>query len=301
MEKTTVIRGSLFLILAAAMIFAVPFAIAQQSNTPQITVTLLNQNPDPVEQGDVVELRFKVENTGSSTSERVQLQLIEDYPFSIYTGSAVQDLGQLRAGQTGADAIIVRYQVRIDENAAEGDNEVMLRLRLGEGIWQDYTKNDFFVDVKDYDVPQIQVYVRETTVNVAGQRGVVTVEIANTDLADVKFLQMTLLPTEDYRVLSANNYAYIGDVDSDDTETEDFEIFVNEGVEGELILPVMIQYQDTNEKRYEETFSLKVNIYNSSELRQFGLKETNYSAIIGIVIVLAISALIYWRSRRKQR
>ncbi len=289
---------SLLLVLTVTLSFltSVSLASAQTAKTPVISVTLISQDPDPVEQGDVVEVRFKVENTGALTSENIYLEILPDYPFSLYSGKAVQDLGKL-----GANPITVRYKLKVDEEAAEGDNEIRLQLKIGNGIWQTYDENNFLIDVKDYDIPDVQVYLRESTIKQAGQVGTITIEMANTDLADIKFLQLTLLPTEDYQILSSSNYVYIGDVDSDDTETEDFEIYVSKGARDEIILPVLVKYQDINEKKYEESFSIKLRLYDSSDLRKLGLAEKNYFAYIAAGVVVAAALLIYWRSRRKQR
>ncbi len=45
---------------------------------PIINVILLNQDPDPVDAGDVVELRFKVENQGETTPSGVKVELVAD-------------------------------------------------------------------------------------------------------------------------------------------------------------------------------------------------------------------------------
>ena len=300
MEKTTIINLFLVLTLATSLLLVVPLASAQ-STSPNIKVTLLNQDPDPVEQGDVVELRFKVENTGAASANEVQMQLLLDYPFSLYSGKSVQDIGRLKAGQTGTDALVVRYKVKVDENAAEGDNEIKIQLRIGEGIWQTYKDNEFLVDVKDYDVPDVKVFLSDSDIKSAGQRGTVTFDIANADKADIKFMQLTLNPSENYQILSPSNYAYIGDVTSDDTESQDFDIYISKEAKNEVILPISIQYRDTNDKRYEKSFMIKLKIYNSSELKDLGfIKKSNSAYIIAGIVIIA-TLLIFWRSRRKQR
>ena len=300
MSKRAAISSVLAFLLVFSLLLSVSNVSAQIA-TPDLKVTLLNQDPDPVEQDDVVEVRFKVENEGTETRDIVYMQLLPEYPFTLYSGSPIQEIGKLRAGQSGADAVIVRYKLKVDENAAEGDNEIKLQLKIGEALWQVYNDNDFFVDVKDYDIPGIKVYLRETTINSAGKKGTVTFEIANADNADVKFLQLTLLPSEGYQILSSSNYAYIGDVASDDTETEEFEIYSDKGAKGEMILPVKVEYQDSNDKKYENMFPIKLRIYDSSELKALGIVKENYAPyILGAIAILA-ALFFYWRSRRRKK
>ena len=265
---------------------------------PHIVATLLNQDPDPVEQGDVVELRFKIENDGEETSESVEAEILPKYPFSLYSGEAIKKIGKLRAGQTGADAVIVDYKLRVDEKAVEGDNEIEFIVRAGT-LEFSYTDNEFMVDINDYTTPDIRAYIKENTVLEKNSRGTITLEIANVDITDVKFLQLILLPSEDYQLLSSSNYVYIGDIDSDDTDSEDFEIFVKSPKDGGVSFPIRLEYQDSNENSYEKELHLKFNVYSSSELSKYGLKEANYWSIIIFLVILAIIIYFYRKKRRK--
>ena len=266
------------------------------STSSQITVTLLNQDPDPVEQGDVVEVRFKVENMGGETKDDIKIELLPKYPFALYTGTATRNVGKLRAGQTGADAVIVDYKLKVHELAAEGDNEIELQVKSGATTLHSYTKNEFMIDIQQYTTPDLKAYIRQNTVLEPNSKGKVTIEIANVDITDVKFLQFYLLPSEDYELISSSNYVYMGDIDSDDTESEDFEIFVKDS--DEISIPVKIEYQDSNENKFEKEFNLSFKVYSSGELAKYGLKERGYT--IYVVIIIALLVIWYiWKKRKK--
>jgi len=283
------------------MILSVVTVAAEVAPQPKIQVTLLNQDPDPVKQDEVVEVRFKIENIGKETTENVLVKVVPDFPFSIYSGKSTVDIGKLKAGQSGADAVIVDYKLKVDKDAVEGDNEIKLELKV-DGLWQAYDEDDFFIDVEDYNFPEIKVYVKDSTINFAGQKGEVVVEIANTNLEDIKFLQMSLLESEDFELLSSSNYVYIGDVDSDDTESEEFEIYVNPSVSGDLVLPILLEYQDSNEKLYEEEYMLKLRLFDSSEAKKVGLAGgSNMGLTIGIIVLLAIGGYFFWWRKRKKK
>ena len=282
----------LFLILFLSL------TIVSAYDTSKVKVTLLNQDPDPVGQGQVVEVRFKVENTRSETFENVEVEILPEFPFSLYTGDAVTEIGKLRAGQTGADAVIVDYKLKVDSEAVEGDNEIELLLRVGSNIYS-YVDDQFMIDVEEYNLPEIKVYLRETDIIQSNSKGTITIEVANVDKADVKFLQMTLLPTDDYNLLSASNYVYLGDVDSDDTESEDFEIFVSD-VDGQVSIPVLLQYEDIEEIEHEEKFEINFNVYDSGELSKYGLQKRSYTLTVIVVIVILIVVYFYWKKRRKK-
>jgi len=267
---------------------------------PEIKITLLNQDPDPVAQGDVVEARFKIENQGSETYYDVEVEILPKYPFTIYSGEAIQNIGRLRAGQTGADAVILGYKLRVDEFAVEGENEIELEVRTGD-LGFSYTQDEFTIDVEEYDIPEIKAYIRETDILQSNSRGTITIEIANVDEADIKFLQLTLLPSTDYELLSSSDYVYLGDVDSDDTESEDFDIYLR-NVKNQATIPILLKYENTDEKEYEKEYELTLDVYDSRELSKYGLKETNYTLVVlVIIIILGVIGYLYLKKRKKAR
>ncbi|HJX50543.1 MAG TPA: hypothetical protein VJ438_03720 [Candidatus Nanoarchaeia archaeon] len=289
----------LILIIATILLISMPHFISAADSAPAINTILLNQDPDPVQQGDVVELRFKIENSGIKTTEDVVVEILPKYPFSLYTGESIRKIGKLQSSQVGSDYVIVDYKLKVDESASQGDNEIELVLRVGT-IEFSYTNNEFMVDIQKYSAPQLKAYIIQNTALQPMTKGIVTIELANIDISDVKFLQFTLLPSNDYQLVSSSNYIYMGDIDSDDTESEDFEIFVGDIKDGKVNIPIKLEYQDTNENNFEKQIDLSFNVYTSDELSKYGLKQTNYTLYVIIAIIILIIAYIFWK-RRKNR
>jgi len=268
------------------------------ATTPEIKVTLLNQDPDPVQQGDTVELRFKVENLGGETTDDIEIEILPKYPFSLYTGESSINIGKLRAGQTGADSAIVIFKLKVDSKAVQGDNEIELQVKSSGSLLYSYINNEFLVKVSDYTEPDLRVYIRENTVLLPNSKGTITIEVANVDITDVNFLQFTLMPGEDYQLLSSSGYVYMGDIDSDDTESEDFEIFVRDAKDGKIIIPVKLEYQDSTENKFVNEYSLEFNVYSSSELSKYGLVQKGYWGYLLLVVIIGIIAWYLWKKRK---
>src|SRR3989344_4134469 len=119
----------LFLILVLAFLtgFLTLFSIQAQgaltivsSDDPvstisaQLSFILLNQDPDPVRPGDVVEVRFKLENDAQETYSNVEVEILPEYRFTLYSGTGLKNLGKIRASQTGRDAIILSWKLKVD-------------------------------------------------------------------------------------------------------------------------------------------------------------------------------------------
>ncbi|MBI4441716.1 hypothetical protein HY639_06115 [Candidatus Woesearchaeota archaeon] len=105
------------------------------AGVPDIRVTLLNQDPNPARAGDTVNLRFKVENAADSPAQHVEIELVENYPFTVASGDAVKKFDALSAYQKGKNYADLQYIVKIDRDAMQGQKQLTIRYRYGEGVW----------------------------------------------------------------------------------------------------------------------------------------------------------------------
>ena len=138
----------------------------------------------------------------------------------------------------------------------------------------------------------------ETSELVQNMKSKVTVKFVNRGLTGIKFLNVKLLESTQYNILSADNY-YVGDVSIDDYQSVDFDLFSLES--GNINLPMMISYKDANNKDYISTLNLNAKVYNQNEAKQMGLVQSgNYSYIIFVIISIVIIILIYRKYRRRK-
>ena len=121
------------LALVSVLLVSMATVVAQSSTGMKfrsgstLEVTFLSQDPDPVEPGSYVDLRWKVENLGTEELQDVQFMLETEYPFSLTDPKdQTKQLGDVGIQQSGDEAIILHWRIRVDENALEGDNEVRL-------------------------------------------------------------------------------------------------------------------------------------------------------------------------------
>ena len=410
--KKTILLTILIIFLASVFVQAGLNAVSQ-ADTPQIYTTLISQSPDPVEPGEIVKVKFKIENRAQQTDEDVIVKILPKFPFTIYNDDLEKNIGKLKATSTGADAVIVEFQLKVDEEAVEKDTELELKIQVGKGIIS-YTDDDFSIDIQTRDAvlditsityepeqiapgesakvnvlvknladsllkdikfkldfsaddmplapyqssserrlaqlksgfqnslafeiiadpeatpglykipvnityndaqgtsytvsdilaltvgetPKLRVYVKKSEVLRAKKPGKVTIEIANAGSSDVKFLELFLLPSEDYQLVATTDYFYLGDVDSDDTESEEIDVFINKRVKT-LHLPVKLKYTDANNKPLQQQFDLELQLYSTSQLKKFGVLKKNKAGLYFIIIVLIIAGIVFYRRYKK--
>lgn len=104
------------------------------TNSVSLKVALVNQDPYPAEPGGYVNLLFKVENWGTEKAENVVFELLPEYPFSLDIGvSTTKELGTIRGLETGERAFLLKYKVRVDKDAIDGENEIAVKCICGTG------------------------------------------------------------------------------------------------------------------------------------------------------------------------
>ncbi|MDP3990499.1 MAG: COG1361 S-layer family protein [archaeon] len=403
---------SVFGVVAILFLSLVTVAFADAGD---IDVTLMSQSPDPVEPGQIVTVKFKVENAGAETTKDTIVHLRPSFPFSLYGDVVDKNIGKLRAGSTGANAIIVEYKLKVDEEAVEGYTELELEVGVNQaGVA--FVNDEFLINIETHDAvleitkismeperiapggtatltiftknladsllkdikftfdfessdlplapyqtssqkriaqlnsnnqlpltlpiiadpeakpglykvpvnityndekgnrltiedvvavqigsaPDLKTYIKRSTVLRKGETGSITIELANTGTDDIKFLELEILPTKDFEVLSTSPYAYIGDVDSDDTESEEFQIFVKRSVKT-LMVPVMLRYTDANNNPIEEKTDLELRIYSGFQLREFGLVASSSSGVYILLILLGVGGYFFYTKRYKKK
>ena len=122
----------IFIILTAAMLSF--FVAGERVSATTLQVTLVSQIPDPVEPGQYVELRWKIENLGDAT-DNVIFELLPEYPFSLEPGvNASKNIGSLWGKQDGDKGVIVYYKIKVDENAIDGNNDIKVQYKAGNVI-----------------------------------------------------------------------------------------------------------------------------------------------------------------------
>jgi hypothetical protein len=260
-------------------------------------VTMVNQDPDPVRAGQVVEVRFKLENLWETTEEDMLIEVIPEYPFTLYSGEAQKRIGKPLGRVAADETIIVDFKLKVDPRAVDGDHEIKLKLTRGSTEW--IYEDQFFIDIEKEDI-SLKAYIRSSDFVTSGTKGTVTLELANAGESEIQFLQLELLPSADYKLLSTSNYVYLGDLDPDDTETEDFTLYIEEG-KTEVALPVKVYYK-VDDENYEDSFTLKLNLLTTSEAKKIGLIESsNLNAILIVVAIILIGIFVYRRFLRHRR
>lgn len=399
-------------ILSSTMVFAAYTDGAKVENQ------LLNQNPDPVEPGQYVELRWKLENNGGEPTKNILFELEPKYPFSLDPGiEHIQRLGKLDSYQVGDDAYVIYYKVKVDKKAVDGNYDIDYRFSTNNGdTWREdsdsiriedneynivlndittnptkvspgqevklslnvknlassqisnilvslnlanaasqvelpftpvgssdsvvinsidagesgkvnfklavnanaeskvhkipvtvsFTNNQgtsftktFIVGVTVFEKPDYLINLESTEIYKNKQKGKIITSISNTGMSQINFLTITLLKSEDYKIIGPDKI-YIGNLNSDDFETADFEIYMNSD-KTKVPYKVKLDYKDEFNNQFSDEKTLTLNLYSNDEALKYGFKSPkNYTGtIISVLIILGLG-FWYWRRKVKK-
>jgi len=258
-------------------------------------------DPYPAEPGQIVTLWVAVQNWGEDRLDNVYLRAAPNYPFSNTRRNGIVEVGRIG----GFGERLAEFDLIVNEDAIEGTYSFDVQHCSDSTCTQVLREVEVSINVKTGGSPRIRVGLEDTVTFWGGKSGEITLNIVNRGKLDIKFLTFTLLPSEDYEILSPEE-VYIGELESDDFETADFKIFINEEIASSdttyIDLPVKVEYTDSNNKDYDSQAQVKLRIYSQDDLKRFDLTQgssSKASYLFIVVLILAGAGYWYWKKKKK--
>jgi len=255
-------------ILCVMLMICASVSLAAVSSSADIDVSLINQNPDPAEPGKYVEVKWKVENMGSSNAENVIFEVLPKFPLSLDPGeSATQKIGSIWGRQIGDYGVMVTYRLKVDENAVEGQNEIEVRYSIDNGVsWQKPGK--FYINIRTHDaILNIKKISYSPDPMPPGKKTVLSIDLEN--MADsllkdikIKLNLITLLQTATsvsyselpFSSFGTTNQQVIKSIGAGKTKTVEFTLIPDPDADADVYkIPVTIEYSDELGTNYSKS------------------------------------------------
>ncbi len=246
-------------------------------------VSLVNQDPYPAIPGEYVKLVFQVNNISDPDCETLTLELAEKYPLIFdndFNPKTTVEAGFYK--RSFSSFLIAPYKVRVDANALEGDNPIETNYYQAPSFKVTNEFNLYIEDTKaDFEV-HIDKYSYETKE--------LTIEILNIADTDVEALTIEIPKQENIEIIGTNRIV-VGDLDSNEYSTADFEANPKEGE-----IEVKILYTDQTSQRRETTKTINFD--------PTYFENTKVSGKVGfgtyLIVILLIGGFAWWFFKRKK-
>ncbi|MBT3721604.1 hypothetical protein HN789_07725 [archaeon] len=294
------------------------YDVQVQTLDSNLAIVSVVSDPDKIKPGDEAVVKIKVKNMADSTLRDVTLKLdltysdiidslsattasdkiaaFDSLPFAPIGSATEQKISSLGAGKEYE----FEYNLIAFSDAESRIYKIPIELSYYDELETQYVKEDV-IGLVVGTKPDLSVIVDESELYVGNKMGTVTIRFINKGFSDVKFLDVILDETEEFEILSAEE-VYVGNVDSDDYETVDFELYLTNGATKEektIVLPLNVEYRDTNNNLYEEKLELEMKVLSAEKL---GIKtSSNGTVMLLLIIVIIVGVVLYRRSRNNKK
>ena len=242
------------MLIAGAAFFSAAPLVAEgfPASNANLIVTLVNQEPDPVEPGKYVDLRFKFENEGSENAEDVMSEILPSYPFLLEPGdNAVVSLGSIHGIQKDDSGVIVKYRLKVDEKAVEGDNKIKLRYKHLNSGWVELP--EFTIRVRPAEAMVSIVSINSNPGQVRpGGTTTVKISLKNLENIAVKNVKIKMeLGGLSFAPVGSSTEKVIETIAPKQTADIQFELMADAGASSGLNrIPLKISYKDQLNHNY---------------------------------------------------
>lgn len=273
------------------LIFILMFSLTavSASRVCDLDIQMINQDPFPASPGDYVEIVFQVTGLVREGCGDISFELLPSYPIIFDPGqSSVQKFAELNYLKDYQSNLLIPYKVRIDNDALDGKNPIEVKVinKKDSPILKTFdlevadSRVDFEIYVKDYDYNTNEAVL----------------EIINTGKYDIEAMVLEI-PKQNNIQVKGSNRQVIGDLDSNDYTTAEFEAILSNGE-----FNILITYSDNiNVRRivekqviFDSEYFTNRKVDSASQITLSSILLGIFLLWVGLVVLLIIFMFTRW-------
>ena len=223
---------------------------------------------------------------------------LENLPFAPFNSTSEYTINEIREDKTKS----AEFEIIALNDASSGIYKIPITIIYFESEDKNKekkTKNSLISIVVRLK-PIIDVNI-ENDLLLKGKKNEVLVRVTNKGLSNSKFLELEIIESNYFDLLSQKKY-YIGNIDGDDFDSIKINVFFKERIPDSINLPITVFYKDNLNNEYKENFNIPLKVYTENKAVELGLlkKSRIFSYVTGIILVI-ILYIIYRRLKSKAR
>ena len=276
------------------LLYNYDFEVLVQDSNPSIHITQFEV--DQIEPGSSGKLKLELENDNTISLRNIVLQLglsdVEDDVLSVQSGSNQKTITSLKAGEKK----IVEFDIVASPDASSKPYLLPVDITY-EDILGNSLSTQITGSVRVFSAPIVSIELDSQEIYSIG-KGKITLAIANPGTSTIKGTQIQILPSEDYEVITGD-YQYVGDLNPDDFQTVQSQIYVKNAEK--VTLKIQVEYLDSYNNKKSEIIEMPMKTYNSEELKNLGLvsgSSSSSSSYAGIIFSLVLIGIAFYVGRR---
>lgn len=226
-----------------------------QGQSTNLDMEVVRAEPMPLEAGEYADLWIRITNTGSTDATDPSFELVDEYPFQGTEKTEWSPNGGLAAGET----ITWRTQVRVNENAVFGQNNLKVRKTSGNNdVWiEDKLNLSVRTDDRSLIVSNLDFPERVEP----GSTGEMTLTLENLANSQFRNIDVKLDVTDIPVAPRETSRKRISSVGASENQSVTFNLDVDGDAENQLYkLPIQIDYQNQAGQEFSVTETTGVNV-----------------------------------------
>ncbi|MCS7109615.1 MAG: hypothetical protein NZ903_02350 [Candidatus Micrarchaeota archaeon] len=263
-----------------------------QSHESVIMITKVTSNPDQFKPNEIGSLAVEIENLATNYVKDITIRLdltSPDIPFVPVNETPEKRIPFLEKGEKK----LILFSIKSTSEAKAKTYKIPLTLTYYDPLGKAYTKSTI-ISLNVNTEPELLAVHDQTAIVRNNARNVIPISIINRGESKIAFTTVLLAEdwSEDYTVLSPTTY-YIGDINSDDSEIAEFELYINT-TKNKIEIPIKIIYKDAIGNIYEQKENVEVKVFSKEDALRYGYdKVTPIDPIIIIAAAFVILYLLY--------
>lgn len=267
-------------------LLSTPLFINVRSRDTIVSIDRIEITPEQVAPGSVTSISISIMNNADNSIRDVKIAMpLEGLPFATVNSLSEKRIKRINTGK----GYEFKFDVIVDPNAASAVYKIPLGLSYYDDANNFFTKNSTFgmlVGAK----PLYQMDIENIDSHQTNKAANVVVSLSNIGPSDIKYATIKVLPSENYEIISQDR-RYIGNLEPDDFETAEFQLYVKK--KGNLKLE--LNYKDSYLHEYNAMEELELPIFSKGTAVKYGIAKQNgaFGQIVQLAVILILIAVIY--------
>jgi hypothetical protein len=221
----------------------------------------------------------------------------EEIPFAPYQSGSERFLEELHDG----DDEVFDFDIIALPTASAGIYKIPVEITYYIDGNENPQERDEEISLIVNSPPELNIF-SEDSVLIRGQEGIISLKVVNSGLSGIQFSYLTVKNMAGIQFLSEREQ-YIGDIDSDDFDSVEYNVYVRASASGLIKCPVTLKYKDATNKEFEETMEIDLRVYSLKEAQEMGFaQKPNRNIFFGFgAIVVGYFGYRFWKKRKLKK
>ncbi|OYT34142.1 MAG: hypothetical protein B6U87_02525 [Candidatus Aenigmarchaeota archaeon ex4484_52] len=284
------------------------FSVRIKSNQSLLSVQNIKTTPLKLKPGAICNINLTLKNNGDDDLKNVIVNLVpvrlisnaavinyEELVFSPYEDSTEKIIKNIGIGQTKS----IEFNLIASPDAELKPYKIPITINYQDRLGNAYSKEIYSGLIVQEDV-DYSVRIEKEDLLIENSKNKIYLTISNKGKSKMNFVFVEIQESDEFEILS-NPQIYLGNLDSDDEDSAEYELFFPEYNKTKQVnVSIKVSYRDAYNTKYEEQKQLSVNVNTKNDLLKYEQNKEKISSVFFVYIAVAIVVLIYFRFWKKK-